>query len=98
MDTANARLDGVAMTLRFEIFPSDLDATADFYTRVLRFEISADRRREPEPYMAFRRDAVRIGALHADDARSSHRRPPVGVELVLEVDDVDDELEDVKPV
>ena len=29
------------MTLRFEIFPSDLDATADFYTRVLRFDLGA---------------------------------------------------------
>ena len=31
-----------------------------------------------------------------DDADSSHRRPPVGVELVLEVDDVDAELERVR--
>ena len=85
------------MTLRFEIFPSDLDATADFYTRVLRFEVAADRRREPQPYLAFRRDAVRIGAArHADHAHSSHRRPPVGVELVLEVDDLDAELERVR--
>jgi hypothetical protein len=55
-------MNGVAMTLRFEVFPSDLDATADFCTRVLRFEVSADRRREPRPYMAFGRDAARIGA------------------------------------
>jgi hypothetical protein len=27
----------VEMTLRFEIFPDDLDATVDFYLRVLRF-------------------------------------------------------------
>ena len=87
----------MAMTLRFEIFPSDLEATVDFYTRVLRFEVSADRRREPQPYIELRRDAVRIGAARrADDGHSSHRLPPVGVELVLEVDDVDDELERVR--
>jgi uncharacterized glyoxalase superfamily protein PhnB len=50
------------------------------------------------PGRTWRSDAaVRIGAArHADDAHSSHRRPPVGVELVLEVDDVDDELERVR--
>jgi len=31
-----------------------------------------------------------------EDAHSSHRRPPVGVDLVREVDDVDDELERVR--
>ncbi|HXW80689.1 MAG TPA: VOC family protein [Acidimicrobiales bacterium] len=82
------------MTLRFEIFPSDLDATADFYTRVLRFEVTADRRDDPVPYMAFRRDAVHVGAARsADGGYSPERRPPVGVELVLEVDDIDTELE-----
>lgn len=85
------------MTLRFEIFPSDLDATAGFYTRVLRFEVTADRRAEPEPYMAFRRDAVRVGAArHAHEEHRPERRPPVGVELVLEVDDIDAELEQVR--
>ena len=59
----------MGMNLRFEIFPSDLDATADFYTRVLRFEVTADRRGEPQPYMGFRRDAVRMGA-----ARRARRR------------------------
>jgi catechol 2,3-dioxygenase-like lactoylglutathione lyase family enzyme len=29
------------MTLRFEIFPDDLDATVDFYLRVLRFRLIA---------------------------------------------------------
>jgi len=35
------------MTLRFEIFPSDLDPVVDFYTRVLRFSVSKDQRDEP---------------------------------------------------
>ncbi len=37
----------VEMTLRFEIFPDDLDATVDFYMRVLRFRLTADRRGQP---------------------------------------------------
>ena len=87
----------VGMTLRFEIFPSDLDATADFYTRVLGFHITDDRRAEAEPYIAFRRDDVRVGALR-DMVKppASDRRPPVGVELVFEVDDVDAELAQVR--
>ena len=32
------------MTLRCEILPSDLDATVDFYTRVLRFTVTKDQR------------------------------------------------------
>jgi predicted enzyme related to lactoylglutathione lyase len=85
------------MTARFEIFPSDLDATVDFYTRVLGFDVASDRRDEPEPYIAFRRDAVHIGALRdPSEVHRPERRPPVGVEVVLEVDDVDDELERVR--
>jgi predicted enzyme related to lactoylglutathione lyase len=77
------------MTLRFEIFPADLDATVDFYLRVLRFALVRDERSGPEPYVALQRGEVRVGAA----ARSwpgpvEHRRPPTGVELVLEVDDV----------
>ena len=43
------------MTLRFEIFPDDLDATVDFYLRVLRFRLIADRRDEPSPYVSLQR-------------------------------------------
>jgi len=32
------------MTLRCEIFPSDLDSAVDFYTRVLRFSVTKDQR------------------------------------------------------
>lgn len=81
----------VEMTLRFEIFPDDLDATVDFYQRVLLFRLTDDRRGEPEAYVSLQRGSVRVGVLRsaaaADDARPA-RRPPTGVELVLEVDDV----------
>ena len=76
------------MTLRFEIFPADLDVTVDFYQRVLGFQLTDDRR-DQDDYVALRRGAVRVGAVReaVPDERAA-RRPPAGVELVLEVDDV----------
>lgn len=80
---------GMPMSLRFEIFPADVNVTADFYMRVLGFELVVDRRDEPDPYLALRRDSVRIGAAgRPADGHHGHRRPPTGVELVLEVDDL----------
>jgi lactoylglutathione lyase len=73
----------------FEIFPDDLDVTVDFYLRVLRFHLTADRRGEPEAYVSLQRGSVRVGAARraVQDAQAV-RLPPAGVELVLEVDDV----------
>jgi len=83
-------------TLRFEIFPVDLDATADFYTRVLGFSIARDARHDREPYLALRRGEVRLGAAQRPvPPDPAARRPPVGVELVLEVDDVQAERDHV---
>jgi len=77
------------MTLRFEIFPADLDAAVDFYVRVLGFRITKDERADPEAYVAMRRGSVHVGALRRNiPVSSASRRPPAGVELVLEVDDV----------
>ena len=77
------------MTLRFEIFPPDLDAAVDFYTRVLGFSLTRDQRGDPVAYVAMQRGGVRVGAARraGPDAQPA-RRPPTGVELVLEVDDV----------
>ena len=79
----------VEMTLRFEIFPDDLDATVDFYMRVLRFRLTADRRDQRDEYVSLQRGSVRVGAARrvVPDVRPA-RLPPAGVELVLEVDDV----------
>ena len=52
----------VEMTLRFEIFPDDLDATVDFYMRVLRFRLTADRRDQRDEYVCLQRGSVRVGA------------------------------------
>jgi lactoylglutathione lyase len=79
----------VEMTLRFEVFPDDLDATVDFYTRVLHFRLTADRRGQRDEYVSLQRGSVRVGAARrvVPDVRAA-RLPPAGVELVLEVDDV----------
>ena len=85
------------MTLRFEIFPDDLDATADFYTRVLGFTVVKDQRGEASPYVSLKRGRVQVGAARralASDVQPA-RRPPAGVELVLEVDDVASERDRV---
>jgi lactoylglutathione lyase len=78
------------MTLRFEIFPDDLDAIVDFYTRVLGFTVMKDQRGESSAYVSLKRGSVQVGAARRALAREVQavRRPPAGVELVLEVDDV----------
>jgi catechol 2,3-dioxygenase-like lactoylglutathione lyase family enzyme len=77
------------MSLRFEIFPRDLDATVDFYTQVLGFTLIGDQRREAAAYVSLQRGDVRVGAARRDvpDGLPA-RRPPAGVEIVLEVADV----------
>ena len=79
-------------SLRCEIFPADLDRTVDFYTTVLNFELLRDEREHASPYVHMGRGAVRVGALaHVSGLDETVRRPPVGVELVLEIDDLDSE-------
>jgi lactoylglutathione lyase len=79
-------------TLRCEIFPADLDRTVDFYLNVLAFRLLEDRRGDEVPYISMQRGDVRIGAVtHSGPVSEDMRRPPVGVELVLEVSDLDAE-------
>lgn len=75
-------------TLRIELFPDDLDRFVDFYTRVLRFQLT----RHESHYAAVERGLIQIGAVTAWSAADpTVRRPPQGVEIVIEVDDVDAE-------
>lgn len=79
----------LGMTLRVEVFPDDLDEFVRFYTEVLGFALTADRRDSDAPYVAVERGSVRIGALRADQPiERSARTLPTGVEIVLEVDDL----------
>ncbi|MGN6688210.1 MAG: VOC family protein [Actinomycetales bacterium] len=83
--------------LRCEIFPADLNASVDFYVGVLGFAVMRDERDGPSPYLSLRRGEVELGAASRPAvAGHEHRRPPVGVELVLEVDDLDAELARVR--
>lgn len=78
--------------LRIEIFPSDLTATIAFYVRVLRFTLVGDDRAGTDPYVSLRRDSITIGAaLRKPVSDLDQRRPPTGVEIVIEVEDVDAE-------
>jgi lactoylglutathione lyase len=78
--------------VRFELFPADLERFLDFYTRVLRFEVRADRRHEDAPYVYLRRGTVRIGAVPAwEEVDPLVRSVPHGVEIVIEVGDLEAE-------
>lgn len=80
--------------LRIELFPDDIDAAVDFWVRVMGFAIDVDRRATPEPYISVVRGDVRIGLVQRTagpaGAREA-RRPPVGVEIVLEVEAIREE-------
>lgn len=86
------------MTLRIEIFPARLGPTVSFYTGVLGFVVVRREGTDGDGYVALQRGTVQVGAATraAHVADLGHRRPPTGVELVLEVDDVEAELERVR--
>jgi lactoylglutathione lyase len=70
--------------------PADLETTVHFYVELLGFCLVRDERTAENAYVAVERGHVRLGAAarpEVDDREM--RRPPLGVELVLEVDDVD---------
>jgi lactoylglutathione lyase len=78
--------------LRVELFTDDVPALVAFLVEVLRFEVEGD----PAPdadYVAVRRGSVRVGVGTAwSSVDPTHRHVPTGVELVLEVDDLDAEV------
>ena len=81
-------------SVRFEVFPADLEKCIAFYTDVLRFKLL----QRKDGYAYFRRDSIFIGAdqsnfEHGDLQRAdrSSRKPPTGVEIVIEVDDLEGE-------
>lgn len=84
-------------TLRLEVFVEDLDRFVDFYTRVLGFTVTDDRRLTDHPYIAVANGGAVIGAStawRAVDVRQ--RQVPQGVEVVLEVEDVTSTFEGVE--
>ena len=80
------------MQLRVEVFPADLDATVAFYVDVLGFVLVRDERATLHPYVSLHRGGALIGAAARPEVVDrTQRRPPTGIELVLEVEDVDAE-------
>ena len=80
-------------TLRLELFVRDVDASVRFYADVLRFQIE----HVQGSYTAVRRGQVVLGLGQQDNLPRGHYFSPdalvgrkgVGVEVVIEVDDVD---------
>lgn len=85
--------------LRLELFTDDLPGSIDFYVRVLGFEREPER---PGGYTPLVKGSVRLALNHLGDLgeghpirRAVHVRPGQGVEIVLEVDDVEATYEHV---
>ncbi len=97
---ASAGTEPQGMTLRLELFVSDMQTSIDFYTNVLGFEQLDD----DESYVPVRSGAVTIGLgpsaglhpLHHFLPEVTKSRRGLGVEIVLEVDDVKAFYEKVK--
>lgn len=81
------------MTLRLELFVDDIAVSRDFYTRVLNF--NADNQNSAG-YTALRQGSVVLSLNRRSSLPGDHpiyiaaqERPGRGIEIVLEVDDVD---------
>lgn len=79
-------------SLRIEVFPSNLQRMIDFYSKVLKFSLI---KREGN-YAYLQRDSIFIGAIETEsdetlEQKASYRRPFKGIELVIEVDDLEAE-------
>jgi predicted enzyme related to lactoylglutathione lyase len=86
---------GGDMGLRLELFVEDMEASIAFYTRVLAFDLE---RYEPGDYASLRRGSVvfGLGPVAKLPEKGGYfgrdiatRRRGCGVEIVLEVDDVE---------
>lgn len=77
----------------YEVFHRDPQVPADFYVGVLGF-----RQIDPEggDYIGVVRDDLRVGCSKHPDAPTTPRKPPVGSEVVLRVEDVEAELDRVR--
>jgi uncharacterized glyoxalase superfamily protein PhnB len=87
------------MTLRLELFVNDLSNSLDFYCRVLKFEISE---RQSDGYTLITNGEVQLGLnirsnLPDDHPVQSqeHERVGKGIEIVLEIDNIEEIYEHV---
>ena len=90
------------MILRFEIFTADTKRSVEFYKNILRFEHT--REDVNDRYHVVKRGSVQIGIGLAEKLKENHyfrpeileQRKGLGVEIVLEVDDILKEYDEVK--
>jgi len=82
----------LTMTFKLELFVADLSVSAEFYRRVLGFSLGEP---HPDGYTPMSNGGVRIALNRLSGLAADHpiqlaqgERPGRGVELVLEVDDV----------
>lgn len=88
------------MTVRFELFTNDPTKSVEFYKNVLSFKVTYSN----DKYFSIKRGSVIIGIGYASKLREGHNfRPEViserkglGVEIVLEVDDIEQEYKKVQ--
>lgn len=84
----------MVMSLRIEVFVADVEASGEFYRRVMAFdELSRQPADGPAQYLWMGRGSARIGIGAGDAAIDpATRHTPRGTEIVLEVDDLEAEL------
>lgn len=75
------------MEYGFEVFHRDVEVAASFYVSVLGFRREASDGGGAD-HVVVRRDGLRVGCTRHPDAPTAERRPPMGCEIVLRVDDV----------
>jgi lactoylglutathione lyase len=101
------RSEGAGMdgSLRVELFVADVQGSAHFYCSVLGFEVMAAEAGSSGDYLAVRRGQATIGLGRADRLPADHpvarvagTAPGRGVELVLEVADLDAAYERARAV
>ena len=80
------------MNARFELFVEDIQRSSQFYENILEFVVT----KRTKEYIGLANDNVKIGLGAISDLPSNHplclnnpdERKGVGIEIVLEVDDV----------
>lgn len=88
------------MTLRFELFTTNPKKTVEFYTSILGFS----ELKSYSDYYPIQRGGVTIGICPINSLKEGHyfrpevvhNRKGLGLEIVLEVDDIEDEYNSVK--
>jgi predicted enzyme related to lactoylglutathione lyase len=88
------RQDKPVMDYGYEVFHPHPSTVADFYVNVLGF--TAGEEDNSTDYITVHRDDLRVGCSQDPDAPLVPRKPPVGSEIVLRVDDVYAEHDRVK--